>query len=41
MQIMKTKQNEWDERINILIQEIQYWIDNQSNKIIEVIELFY
>jgi len=29
------------ERINILNQQIQYWIDNKSNKTIEIIELFY
>ena len=32
---------EWKERINILNQQIQYWIDNKSNKTIEIIELFY
>ena len=29
---------EWEERINILNQQIQYWIDNKT---IEIIELFY
>ena len=35
------KQNEWDERIEILNQQIQYWIDNKTDKTIEIIELFY
>jgi hypothetical protein len=41
MQIMKTKQKEWEERIEILKQQIQYWIDNPTEKTIEIIELFY
>ena len=41
IQIMKTRMTEWEERINILNQQIQYWIDNKSNKTIEIIELFY
>ena len=41
MQIQKTKQKEWEERINSLKQQIQYWIDNPTEKTIEIIELFY
>ena len=41
IQIMKTKMSEWEERINILNQQIQYWIDNKTDKTIEIIELFY
>ena len=41
MQIIKTKQKEWEERIETLKQQIQYWIDNPSEKTIEIIELFY
>ena len=41
LQILNTKKNEWEERINILKTQIQYWIDNPSNKTIEIIELFY
>lgn len=41
MQIMKTKQNEWQERINSLIKQITYWIENPSEKTIEIVELFY
>ena len=39
--IVKTKKLEWDERIKILKELIQYWIDNTTTKTIEIIELFY
>jgi len=39
--IKKSKQKEWGERIDTLKQHIQYWIDNLSEKTIEIIELFY
>ena len=38
---MKTKMSEWNERIEILNLQIQYWIDNKTNKTIEIIKLFY
>ena len=41
IQIKKTRMSEWEERINILNQQIQYWIDNKTNKTIEIIQLFY
>jgi hypothetical protein len=41
MKITKTKQKEWEERINALTQQIKYWIDNQTTKTIEIIEMFY
>jgi len=41
MQIIKTKQTEWEERMVALKQQIQYWIDNPSEKTIEIVELFY
>ena len=41
MQISRPKQREWEERIDILKQQIQYWIDNPTEKTIEIIELFY
>ena len=41
MQITKTKQNEWEDRIESLKQQIQYWMDNTTEKTIEIIELFY
>jgi hypothetical protein len=41
MTIMKTKEEEWNCRIDKLKETIQYWIDNNSNKTVEIIELFY
>jgi len=41
MQIKKSKQQEWEERIESLKTQIQYWIDNSTKKTIEIIELFY
>jgi hypothetical protein len=32
---------EWNERINALKTQIQYWIHNKTEKTVEVIELFY
>jgi hypothetical protein len=41
IQIMKTKQKEWEERMTSLKQQIQYWIDNPNEKTVEIIELYY
>lgn len=41
MKIIKSKQKEWNERCNILKENIKYWIDNNTDKTIEIIELFY
>jgi len=41
IQISNTKQKEWEERINSLKQQIKYWIENPTEKTIEIIELFY
>ena len=41
MSISEDKQKEWEERIETLKQQIQYWIDNPTEKTIEIIELFY
>lgn len=41
MCIPSNKINEWNKRIQILIEQIQYWLDNPSQKTIEIIELFY
>ena len=41
MLIMKTKEKEWADRINSLKAQIQYWIDNPTEKTIEIIQLFY
>ena len=38
--IPKEQQKNWDTRIEVLLKTIQYWIDNQSEKQIETIELF-
>jgi hypothetical protein len=35
------KLEEWNERILILQKQIQYWIDNKFDKMIEIVELFY
>jgi hypothetical protein len=32
---------EWDERINILVEQINYWINHSTEKTVEIIELFY
>lgn len=39
--LKKTKQAEWDLRLKILKEQIQYWIENKTEKIVEVIQLFY
>jgi len=41
LQIDINKKDEWKERINALNEEIQYWIDNPSDKTVEIVELFY
>ena len=41
LRIKKTKQKEWIDRLNVLKEQIQYWIDNKSDKAIQVIELFF
>ena len=41
MQITKNKQKEWEERMETLKHQIQYWIDNPTEKTVEIIELFY
>jgi hypothetical protein len=41
MIINKNYENEWNERIKILIEQINYWINNPSEKTIEIIQLFY
>jgi hypothetical protein len=41
--VKKTKNNEWSERLNVLEQHINYWINpsNVTNKTIEIIQLYY
>jgi hypothetical protein len=39
----KTKKKEWDERLDSLKDQINYWTDpnNKTDKTIEVVQLFY
>ena len=39
--VKKTKQKEWTHRLNVLRENIQYWGDHRSEKMIEIIQLFY
>jgi hypothetical protein len=41
--VKKSKQNEWNQRLNALEEHINYWItpENTTNKTIETIQLFY
>ena len=41
--IKKSKENEWKYRLNILEEQINYWLNpiNKTNKTIEIIQLFY
>lgn len=41
MVIPKAKQEEWNGRIYILKEIIEYWIENLTEKTVEIIELFY
>ena len=41
--VKKTKKKEWEERLNALSSQIDYWIDekNKTDKTVEIIQLFY
>jgi len=41
--VKKTKKKEWEDRLNSLKEQINYWIhpDNKIDKTIEVVQLFY
>ena len=41
--VKKSKKSEWIQRLNVLEEQINYWINqaNTTNKIIETIQLFY
>lgn len=39
--IKKNKINEWNNRLNSLKEQIDYWINNKTDKTIETIQLFY
>ena len=39
--VKKSKQVEWTHRLNSLKQQIYYWTSNETNKTIEIVQLFY
>ena len=39
--VKKTKQKEWTHRLNVLKENIEYWCVHRSEKMIEIIQLFY
>jgi hypothetical protein len=39
--IKKSKQKEWKQRIHTLKEQIEYWVENPSEKTVEIVELFY
>ena len=39
--VVKTRENEWKSRLDILVNTIQYHIDNESTKNLEIIKLFF
>ena len=41
MTVPKNKVDEWNNRITDLNNKIQYWIDNTTDKTVEIIELYY
>jgi hypothetical protein len=41
MFVKKYKQKEWEERLENLYENINYWINNATNKCIEIIQLYY
>ena len=38
MQIIKTRQSAWGERLETLKQQIQYWVDNSTQKTVEIVD---
>jgi hypothetical protein len=39
--IKKTKIKEWNKRLEYLKNQVQYWIDNKTDKTVEIVQLFY
>ena len=39
--IPKDRQENWNERIECLLENIQYWMDNKNEKEVEIVKLFY
>jgi hypothetical protein len=41
MKIKDSKKDEWQSRLDLLKEKIQYWIDNSTEKSLEIEHLFY
>jgi len=41
MSVKKSKQKEWGERLETLKETVEYWVNNQTEKTIELVYLFY
>ena len=41
LRVAPKKQQEWEHRLECLVGQIQYWTENETNKTVEVVELFY
>jgi hypothetical protein len=41
MEVKKTKKKEWEYRIKRLLEEIDYWRDNEPEEPTTIIQLFY
>jgi hypothetical protein len=41
LRVAPKKQQEWEHRLECLVEQIQYWTENETNKTVEVVELFY
>lgn len=39
--VKKSKQKEWNERLNVLQKSIDYWLHNTTNKLIETVHMYY
>ena len=39
--VSKLKKDKWLERLNVLVEQTNYWINNRTNKTIEIVQLFY
>lgn len=39
--VPRTRKAEWEQRVEVLLDKIQHWIDHPSEKTVEIIELFY
>jgi hypothetical protein len=39
--VPRTRKAEWEQRIEVLFDKIQHWIDFPSEKTVEIVELFY